>query len=274
MALGAVEAVQTEIKGLHRRFNSLKKLTIKGLEKCQIAIMTVVYTLTTILTVQEHKSFLKENQKSLNESSNHWELFGKLNLYWNYLIYDLLENLVEELTLEHEWFQTVAGEMTVYKKDLEEFRRHTTLALFCEADPHTLNEDPPPGFRKLVVKFDWTETTTLEDVEKFRRQYASSYNLHTCAMMLNSIKKGSFTVTWFIPASVLEILRKEIDVAVVIFKEFNVTRVEVHTSTLICVYPAKLPKIVSSSFKIYIALYSIHSRLILLLPVTTQTPLL
>ena len=276
MALGTVEAVKTEIKDLHRRFNSLKKLTIKGLEKCQIAITTVVYTLTTILTVQEHKSFLKENQKSLNESSNHWELFGKLNLYWNYLIYDLLENLVEELTLEHEWFQTVAGEMAVYKNDLEEFRRRTTLLLFCEADPRTLDEDPPPGFRKMVVKFDWTEATTLEDLEEFRRRYASSYNLQTCVMMLNSIKKGSFTVTWFIPASVLEILRKEIDVAVVILEEFSVTRLEMHTATPICVYPAKLPKSVSSSFYdlYYLVSINIYCRLLLLLPVTTPALLL
>ena len=55
IALGTVEAVQTEIKGLHRRFNSLKELTIQGLERCRVTVVRVVYILTTILTVQEHK---------------------------------------------------------------------------------------------------------------------------------------------------------------------------------------------------------------------------
>ena len=226
--------MEAEIKCLHRRFNSLKELTIHGLEKCRVAVMTVVYTLTTILTVQEHKGFLEEKQKSLSESSNHWELFGKLNLYWTYLSYGLLEHLVEELALKHNWFQTVAGEMAVYKKDLEEFRKRTILVLFCEADPRPLDEDPPPGFRKMVVKFDWPRTATLEDVEKFRRRYASSYDLQTCAMMLNSIGTGSFTVTWFVPVSVVEMLRKKRALAV--FKEFSVTRLDIHTSTQICVY--------------------------------------
>ena len=226
-----MEAVRTEIKSLHRRFNSLKELTIQGLERCRIAVMTVVYTLTTILTVQEHKGFLEEKQKSLNESSNNWELFGKLNLYWNYLSYSLLEHLIEELALKHDCFQTLAGEMAVYKKDLEEFRKRTTLVLFCEADPRTLDEDPPPGFRKMVVKFDWPEIATLEDVEKFRRRYASSYDLQTCSMMLNNIETGSFTVTWFIPVSVVEMLRKKR--ALTVFKEFSVTRLEIDGS---CAY--------------------------------------
>ena len=226
--------VQAEIKRLHRRFNSLKELTIRGLEKSKVAVMTVVYYLTTILTVREHKGFLEEKQKSLSESSNHWELFGKLNLYWTYLSYGLLEHLVEELALKHNWFQTAADEMAVYKKDLEEFRKRTTLVLFCEADHRALEDDPPPAFRRMVVKLDWPRTATLEDVERFRRRYASSYDLQTCAMMLNSIGTGSFTVTWFIPVSVVEMLRKKRALAV--FKEFSVTRLEIHTSTQICVY--------------------------------------
>ena len=93
----------------------------------------------------------------------------KLNFYWNHLSYDLLKHLVEEFALKHEWFQTVAVEMAEYQKDLKEFRKHTTLALFCKAHPCALHEDPPPHFRKMVIKFHWPETATLEDVEMFRR---------------------------------------------------------------------------------------------------------
>ena len=226
----AVEALEVEIEGFCERFNSLKELTIQGLEKCFVTVMAVVYILTNIRT-QEHRVFLKENHKVLRQCADHLELFGSLNFYWNYLAYDLLDHLIRQLTKKHNWFQTaVAGEMAVYKKDMEEFRKRTSLVLFCEAEPVTLEEDPPPGFRKMVVKFDWPKTATLEDVEKFRRRYASSYDLQTCAMMLNSVGTGSFTVTWFIPVSVVEMLRKKR--ALTVFKEFSVARLEIDGSCL------------------------------------------
>ena len=226
--------METEIESLHERFNALKDLAIKGLQKIGVAVLTVVYILTNIRT-QKHQIFLKENHKALRQCEDHLELFGSLNFYWNYLAPDLLDHLIGELTKKHEDFNTTASEMTAYKKDLEEFKKRTTLVLFCEADPRSLDEDPPPGFRKMVVKFEWSRTATLEDVEKFRRRYASCYDLQTCcAMMLNSIGTGSFTVTWSVPVSVVEMLREKRALAV--FKEFSVTRLDIHTSTLICVY--------------------------------------
>ena len=226
-----VSAVETKIKRLHERFNAMKDLTIKGLHKCRVAVLTVVYILTNIRS-QADLVFLKENHKALRQCEDHLELFGSLNFYWNYLAYDLLDHLITELAKTHDWFQTtVAREMATYKKDLKEFRKSTTLELFVEADPRTLDEDPPPGFRKMVIRFDWPPTKTLEDVENFRRRYASSYNLQTCALMLNSIGTGSFIVTWFVPVSVVEILKKKR--APTVFNEFNVTRLEIDGH---CVY--------------------------------------
>ena len=46
----AVEALKMEIKVFHRWFNCVKVSTITCLEKCQIAVMTVVYMLTAILS--------------------------------------------------------------------------------------------------------------------------------------------------------------------------------------------------------------------------------
>ena len=226
--------METEIKGLRDRFNALKYLAIQGLQKIGVTVQMVVYILTNICTYGD-QLFLKENHKVLRQCEDHLELFGSLNFYWNYLAPDLLDHLIGELTKKHEDFNTTASEMTAYKKDLEEFKKRTALVLFCEADPRPLDEDPPPGFRKMVVKFDWPRTATLEDVERFRRRYASNYDLQTCAMMLNSIGTGSFTVTWFVPVSVVDMLSKK--GALSVFKEFSVTSLDIHTSTRICVYP-------------------------------------
>ena len=163
-----------------------------------------------------------------------------LNFYWDYLSYDLLDQLIEELTEKNKEFESFAGEMAAYKEDLQQFRKQTTLELFCLAEPSTLDDDPPPGFRKMIVKFDWPKTVTLEDVEVFRKRYACKYNLKECAMVLNTIGTGSFTVIWFIPVTVIETLTKTR--ALDIIKEFNVTRLEIDGR---CIYQAHVQRQVS-----------------------------
>lgn len=226
----SVAKVRGEIKEFHGRFNSLKVSTIRCLEKLRITVKTVVFFLTAVLSLREHKDYLEEKHQSLHRCEDHWELFGMLNFYWSYLAYDLLDQLLEQLTLKEASFCDAVRQMAEYKIDLQKFRERTTLAIFCQAEPHR-EDDPPPNFRKMVVKHMWPETITLEDVEMFRKCYTQEYNLPTCAMMLHSIKHGSFTITWFVTVTVIELLMK--DQAVKLYKEFNITRLDIAE---ICVY--------------------------------------
>ena len=239
----AVAEVKDEIEGFRKRFKALKQSVIQCLERCCIAVMTVVYMLTEIRAVDQHKVFLEEKHKSLRQCEDHLELFCLLNLYWNYLSPDLLDQLLEELIQKESSFETIVNEMEKYKTDLQKFRQQTTLKLFCQADTST-ECDPPPEFRKIVVKHDWPDTVTLEDVEEFRRRYSQTYNLRKCAMMLHSIGTGSFTVTWFVPVTVIDVLRKKR--AVKVYKEFEVSRLEIYIqTTAVCVYQTPVQRQVS-----------------------------
>ena len=193
--------------------------------------MAAVFLLTSIRAVDEHKGFLEEKIDTLSESKDHWKLFSKLNLYWNYLAYNLLDQFIEELTLKNDCFEKVSGEMAEYKTDLQVFRKSTTLELFCQAQSEHTGNDPPPGFKKIIVKHEWPQTVTLEYVENFRQCFGCEYNLLKCAMMLHSIRNGSITVTWFVPVAVVEIVKihKPLDV----YKKFKVSRVEISGS---CIY--------------------------------------
>ena len=238
-----VSEVEDEIKGFRTRFKSLKQSVIQCLERCRIAVMTVVYMLTEIRAVDQHKVFLEEKHKSLRQCEDHWELFGMLNFYWNYLSPDLLDQLLEELVQKESAFKGIGKEMEKYKTDLLKFRQCTTLKLFCQADTRT-ECDPPPDFRKIVTKHDWPNTVTLEYVEQFRQQYAQAYNLHKCAMMLNRIRPGSFTVTWFVPVTVISIIRKKR--ALKVYKEFKVSTLEIYEqTTAVCVYQTPVQQLVS-----------------------------
>ena len=267
---GSVEVVRREVEVFESKFNAMKMATIQCLERFRISVMCIVYTLTSLRAdgMGEHKIFLERYRSTLNQSQNHWELFGSLNLYyWNYLAYHLLDHLIVELSRNHQYltnaegktmeqsltdaeirtmeqlFTDVIGKMEQYKTDLKCFRVRTPLWLFCEAQEDEI-DDPPPTFRKIVVKHNWsdsTSTATLEDVEIFRQRYVRHYNLRDCAMMLNSIRPGTFTVTWFVPSSVVEVLKKERPIKVI--KEFDVIRMEVARS---CVYEAPVIRHVSS----------------------------
>ena len=264
-----MEVVRREIGVFEGKFNAMKMATIQCLERFRISVMCVVYTLTSLRAdgMGEHKIFLERYCDNLSRSPNHWMLFGSLNLHcWNYLTYHLLDHLVVELSRNYQYltdvngktmkqsltdaeiktmeqlFIDIIGKMEQYKTDLKCFRTRTPLWLFCEAQEDEIDE-PPPKFRKVVVKHNWSDRTrsaTLEDVEKFRQCYLRHYNLRDCAMMLNSIIPGTFTVTWFVPLSVVEVLKKERPIKVL--KEFDVIRIEVAGS---CVYEAPVLRHVS-----------------------------
>ena len=131
----------------------------------------------------------------------------------------------------------------MYKEELKVFRKCTTLKLFCQAQKKK-GDDPPPGFRKLVAKHSWPDTITLEVVELFRQSITNHHDLRSCAMMLHTIGIGSFTVTWFVPLCVAELLRKKR--AVKVLEHFNVDRLELLPGVAgCCVYEAPEQHIVS-----------------------------
>ena len=228
--MSSVVLVRSEIKVFEQRFDAMKKSTLRCLEMLQISVMCVVCTLTSLYAdhMNEHKVF---RDGSLSQSQNHVELFGSLNFYWNYLAYHLLEHLIKELSRSRteQALMDVKQEMKDYKKDLKLFRIRTPLILFCLAQEN-VGDDPPPTFRRIAVMFNWSNTVSLEMVEVFRKRYMSHYNLRDCAMMLNRITTGSFTVTWFVPLSVIEILKKKR--ALQVLECFTVSRLEIDGTCL------------------------------------------
>ena len=211
----------------HRRFNSIKESTIHSLEKCHIAVVTVVYLLTSVLPVHAHKKFVEEKYDTLCKSETHLILFGKLNLYWNAFSYGLFHGLLEELVQKDKTFENIKVEMMGYIDEMEKFKETTTLVLFCEVAPDVFglpeDDNPPPGFQKMVTEHHWPETVTLKSVGEFQRKFSHVLGLAECAMLVNRIRRSCFEITWFaaLPASVIQLLRGSED-AVKVFSNFKV----------------------------------------------------
>ena len=208
---------------------------MKCLEKCKIVVSMVVYLLSQILG-SEHQIFVETNHQVLEESKSHMELFKKLNFYWSYLSFDLLDKLLDELVEENSDFGSIKVDMEKYKEGIQIFRESTKLALYCEAVPHS-DCDPPPGFYKMVTKHQWPETVTLEDVERFRRSFLHTVKLEKCAVMvLHNIETGSFKVTWFaeLAPSFIQSLSEE---TIKVFEDSRVISIEIDEK---CVYQSPL----------------------------------
>ena len=177
-------------------------------------------TALKIADMPDHEQFFNENRDRLFKANGIYELFGKMNSYWNYLSYDLLAHLIKEFSV-----QEVKGEMEKYKIDLQQFLDETPIKVFCKAQEKKRRVDPPDGFTEMVTKFTWPDNTMLSKVEEFRQQYVCSYNLYKCALLFNQINIGSFTVVWFIPDPVVDRLSSEVDEK--LLTRFSVSSLEI-----------------------------------------------
>ena len=223
----SVEEVEEILKGFRKRFRLLRKLMIQCLDKCQIAVMTVVTLLSTVLEFDVRSKVSDSYHKELSECNNNLELFGYLNLYWNYLSFKPLSLLLEKPILKNDVFAIVREEMHAYLEDIKMFGQQTTLVAFCFAVPYT-EHDPPPGFQKMVTEHDWPDTITLEEMEDFQKGFLDTFGLPEHAMMLDGIRRGSFSITWFalLPPTIVQHLKGS-EGKIKVFNDFKVISVVV-----------------------------------------------
>ena len=226
------------ITDLDKRFYDLKDTVKERLKKLGVSVEKIADVLTSLSAVEgdHYRLFLEEHEhvRALFKADNIPQLFGTMNLHWNYLDPPPLDDLAKKFQLEEPKQQ-----MEVYKSDLQQFRMKTPLTLFCLAQKEK-KKKPPGEFQEMVAEFDWPENVTLEVVEQFRQEYASHYNLRDCAMMIAQIRPGCFIITWFIPQSVVEKLKTKVPRA--ILKKYSVTRLEIAG---VCIYSSCKPLEVS-----------------------------
>ena len=220
--IAGIDKIKQQIDHFKSMFNELKRDLRDGLTKKEIHVRQVVNALADLTAddVDEHKQFLDSHLSVYYQANDHAELIGQLSFHMNYLSYHLLDYLGNEFDLVE-----VKGKMTIYKSDLQQFRKKTPLALFCRAQRRFHS-----SFKKAVMHFEWTNST-LEDVVQFQQEYAAHYKLRECAMMISEIRSGSYIITWFIPESVVEKLKAKLPRE--ILQKHCVTKLEIAGA---CVY--------------------------------------
>ena len=174
----------------------------------------------------QHKAFIEEKVKAIANSESIEEIFGVVNLYWDFLNYTLLENIVSKFGNN----DTKAA-MTEYVTELVAFRKVTKLSDFITHWPCTGRV--PPDMSNLVTKIkdkmgkDWSNCT-LQDVEHFKITLTQKLLLPSFGVILREAEQGCISLTWLIPTTIVKYLSKDIhDIKPEWFKEHHIERLAI-----------------------------------------------
>ena len=149
---------------------------------------------------QEHMKFFQEASSEILGATSFDKLFFCLGLYWDYLNYNLLESIIDQLDSEE-----LEEGMEKYSTEINEFRQSIQLKVFCKIEP-CIRKEPPAEFRMIVVKHSITSESTLQKLENIRLRVTEYFNLPNFALMLSEVVPGSVIVTWVMPRSVMSLL--------------------------------------------------------------------
>ena len=140
---------------------------------------------------------------SLNTAADILDLFAKLAVYWDHFNYYLLEKLIllpstKRLFAENlkKVYDDLRQRITVYGEQMEYFRKHTSIEVYCKAIRHRAPKDVPANFKELIKECN---LNTLQEVEEFRQEKAYEYRLCKFLVLWKEIKIGSVIITLWIP---------------------------------------------------------------------------
>ena len=205
------ESVRQHVRQLQTRFRDLVINTYRILvrEHVDVDLRCFRSSLLALDVFQkhEHQQFINDHLMKIDPAMTFDDLWAKLNNYWNFLNFDLLEHIVSIFGSEE-----LKQKMESYKHDLQSFRKATRVCDFISCWPVRGQTPPKKELRKFVAKMkhDW-DNCTLEDLETLRGVITRKFFIPGFAFRLRKIKKGCIAITWLVPAALVQTLQETIE---------------------------------------------------------------
>ena len=153
----------------------------------------------------DHIAFVTQEMPRFQNAKMIREIFSYLDLYWSFLSTDLLEYILDELEDEES-----KQKLKRLNKDVAEFRKITPLNVYWKVEEVDPASKPIPTDLLQFVTHHKPEylsgSSTLEDVEQFRKQFAITFTIDKVALCISKISPGSIQVSWSVPSSVAPLL--------------------------------------------------------------------
>ena len=188
-----IEVLKT-IKALRSEFYTMEDKAIELAER-----QWTVNEFTRILRrlppryKDEHIHFIIEHAPCLSSAKCVEEIFQYLDLYWSFLSSSLLKCILDELG-----DPTAIQQMREFIVKVEQFRRITPIHVFFKVECVDVASQPVhPQLMQLVTDHkpeSLTGSSTLEDVEEFRKTFAITYTIDKVALCIAKISSGCTTM--------------------------------------------------------------------------------
>ena len=177
------------------------------------------------------------------------EIFRALSKYrlWDYLNYFLLQSMIEQFARDdrelndmmQKYQQDLTGHTLVLKIQTYLDATHPVTSSDSENSDNESVPAPPPQdkcwlFQELSVKVDINVTEhSLSYVDELWRSLANQFLLPQSALILDSIAKGCISITWLIPANLVNYVSRIAQATSSKFEEKHVLKVVLEDQ---CIY--------------------------------------
>jgi len=167
-------------------------------------LRATVAVLPTSLKYQ-HQYFLDRHSHQVAKATTVEEIFSILNMYCDFLNCGLLAHIIEQFG-----DKGLKKELSNYTTALKEFCLRTKITDFIKTYGQTLKV--PPGFVTVKMKMGikW-ESSTLEDVEEYRKSVALDSALAGYTIYVNGGVSQSIYLLWSVPHHAIHFLAVAID---------------------------------------------------------------
>ena len=187
-------------KSMKRRFG---KLVVKTRDSVEERIPVVKFA-GSILALgayepapgERDQSLLDEHSEEIKNAGSISKIFNILSTYWNYLTYEILEDIVEEYGTSDD-----AGRLRKYNKELHEFCKRRIFELPPESsNGNTLN----PKQERFRVKLNLRKDITYEQLLQIRGRIAKILKIRLAVLVLGRVDEGCVQLTFLIPKFVAQ----------------------------------------------------------------------
>ena len=154
----------------------------------------------------QHRSFIEEKLTNIPPPVTFENIWTKLNLYWDFLNYGLLEHVISDFGS-----RDLKQNMQEYVHELSTFKQTTRLCDFIKSWPCRDDGPPEDRLKKVVVKMkhEWSQCT-LQDVEHFKKALVHKFFLPEFDILLQNAERGCVCVTWLTSPSIATLLQQNL----------------------------------------------------------------
>ena len=213
------------VEDLENKFGNLIDKTcqeVNGKIEPPVFLSRVTYLPVSART--QHRSFIKTNLTNIPPPVTFESIWSILNLYWDFLNYELLEHVINKCGSEG-----LKQQMHNYVEELSTFKQTTRLCDFIESWPCRDDGPPEDRLKKVVVKmnYEWSQCT-LQDVESFKKDLVHKFFLPEFDILLQKAERGCVCVTWLTSPSIATLLQQNLaNIETEFFKKHGIDAVTI-----------------------------------------------